>query len=216
MGSSVVTLTFRGKTARFNVTDPDDHIQKHWLRGYFYEQGMLEFIYDHKEEIGTDGLWLDVGAYVGNHSVFFHKMCKAWYLESFEPLYYEDCERNLVDNDYDADMIHRYAVSGSKGTLSMNVNGGMSKVGGGSERSVLAVTVDKMVWSRRVDLMKIDVEGHEQEVLRGARETLENNDVWVFVEVIDGLDAVDAIMEGYGYHRTEHVFNHTPTYLYRK
>jgi FkbM family methyltransferase len=68
--------------------------------------------------------------------------------------------------------------------------------------SIEAVTIDSLQLSR-VDFMKIDVEGHELEVLRGSRQTLERDHPTLMVEVTSPR-TVDYLRSEVGYkqHRT--------------
>lgn len=51
----------------------------------------------------------------------------------------------------------------------------------------------------RISIIKIDVEGHEKELLRGAAETLRDSSVNVLLMEIFGNDELVSIMRGYGF-----------------
>jgi hypothetical protein len=63
--------------------------------------------------------------------------------------------------------------------------------------------------------VKIDVEGYNVPVLRGARQTLQKHRPVVFIECDGDLAEVDRELGDLGYaRRTDLVFNKTPTYLF--
>jgi len=51
-----------------------DHITEMMKPGRFYEADLLDAIY---QRYGTGGVYYDFGAFIGTHSVFFEKVCKA-------------------------------------------------------------------------------------------------------------------------------------------
>jgi FkbM family methyltransferase len=74
---------------------------------------------------------------------------------------------------------------------------------GGIQRVVRTATLDQLVGEHgfeRVDLIKIDVEGHELSVLRGARETLVTYRPTLFLEVkTENADAARSLLGGINY-----------------
>ena len=59
-----------GKTVEFEVRNPQEHIQKNWMVGNFYEtqrNGLLNHIANNEDH---GGKYFDIGASIGNHSVF--------------------------------------------------------------------------------------------------------------------------------------------------
>ena len=63
-------------------------------------------------------------------------------------------------------------------------------------------------------MIKIDVEGMEADVLRGAIETIRKYVPIIYVEIFGDTAEVDDILAPHGYHRHDMVYNATPTYLY--
>jgi hypothetical protein len=76
------------------------------------------------------------------------------------------------------------------------------------EGSVDVVTLDELDIPR-VNLVKIDVEGHEEDVIQGGAETLRRWRPYVIAE-----GRVNSLLSEFGYIRIPLSFATTPTYLY--
>jgi FkbM family methyltransferase len=141
------------------------------------------------------GVALDVGANVGAYALLFG----AWVrpggrVYAFEPApdAFGGLSRHVALNDL-ADVVTpvRAAAAGRSGTATLHVDGisGANRLGegGGSAVEVEAVTIDDFCARERIrpSLIKIDVEGAELEVLRGARDTIRagGDGLAVFVEM---------------------------------
>ena len=97
----------------------------------------------------------------------------------------------------------RFALSAEPGVLEMDPvddYDGRVQVGGGGD-PVEARTLDSFRFPR-VDLIKLDVEGHEYECLQGARMCLENGETVFVVEILHANEDKDHILtlfSNYGY-----------------
>ena len=76
LGSPTAKFELRGNASAYT------HIQRHWRRGRFYEAAMLDYI----RERYQGGQFLDIGASLGNHSVYFALYCGASEVMAFEPV----------------------------------------------------------------------------------------------------------------------------------
>lgn len=128
---------------------------------------------------------LDVGAYIGNHTVFFSKICGASEVESFEPVRtsFRALERNVLINDINA-KIHNIGLGAESGEARAVLN--PSNMGGSGLQPTSGGGIKIMVLD---DLnlapfraMKIDVEGMAFEVLKGARRSITANRPSIHVE----------------------------------
>jgi hypothetical protein len=76
------------------------------------------------------------------------------------------------------------------------------------------VTLDEVLGEPRIDVIKIDVEGWELDVLRGATVTLERHRPLLYIEAMQNqFDAVRAHLSAAGYVCWKR-FNATPTFLF--
>lgn len=248
--NSTTEIFLHGQRIKLPVRDPHEYLQRHWARGEIYEHGlfgtdpirraagaiasrvskrvrgqewlgMLGYI----ETRYRGGTFLDVGACIGNHSLFFAVACAAEHVIAFEPsadlaAYFREVMK-LNGLEERVELIEM-AAGEKEGTVRFEgaraKNIGMGKV---SDRGVVEVpvtTIDRVIRERKlrdIALVKIDVEGYNVPVLRGARRMLEARRPDVFVESEDDLSDVDRELDAMGYYRrTDIVFNKTPTHLY--
>ncbi len=156
------------KVNGFWVPTNDIHIED-WRAGKpFTQNKCLQKFIDYCEEKNLKfNHILDIGAWVGTWSVAMNKYCGR--VIAFEPdaLHYECLVKN-VPEDVET---HQLAVGQHLKTISLsNDNFTQSKRVIG-EGTIPMVTVDSLK-ILDIDLIKIDVEGYEMEVLKGAKQTL--------------------------------------------
>jgi FkbM family methyltransferase len=173
---STVEFTLHGQDVALYLPDPTDLIQKKILqRNGFYEPTLLEAI---RARVHRGELCVDVGAHLGNHTVFFAKICGMRVL-AFEPQpdIYEILRRNVELNGVDEQVTTFNLALGEadgRGTLTRALphNTGSARLRLDEAGSIRVATLDEHVGDRKVSLIKIDVEGFELEVLKGAERTI--------------------------------------------
>jgi FkbM family methyltransferase len=214
------TIEFQtnGTLVRFHLPMPQDHIQRLILHSNaFYEQSMLE---DIGPRLPEGGLVLDIGANIGNHTVFFAKVLGAKVL-CFEPnpAVQAILKANVdLNNLGDRVEVHNIALGAEAGTGRVEnenpSNLGMAKVVR-SDGGVRIARLDDIIKNEHVDLVKIDVEGMESDVLRGATATLHRCRPLLLIEcgTLESLTSVEAQLRPLGYRKIK-VYNDTPTYLF--
>lgn len=151
-----------------------DHISTHISVFGFYEREQLEMIFkalSPLEQSFKNGRALDIGANIGNHSIYYSSHFKN--VDSFEP--HPRIAQLLRFNTDPAENItvQEYGVGDENTTGMMNEvenNIGASSIGKGNIEINIR-TIDSFNFDD-VEFMKIDVEGFEKQVLRGARETI--------------------------------------------
>jgi FkbM family methyltransferase len=149
--------------------------------------------------VAPGGVVVDVGANVGETLLNFARLVgERGQVIGFEinPSTYGRCIRNISLNPFKNVRLFDVGLGSESGSLALarpNArNSGEDRIaqkGGQSGIDVTVTTMDSFVAEHalaRVDLVKIDVEGFEMNVLRGARETLERFRPRLFIEVSDG------------------------------
>lgn len=156
--------------------EPKEYISSYLNKGTFYEQPLLDYI-DSKYG-GKISDVVDVGANIGNHSVFFYEIMAINKITAFEPN--PENYRRLVKSAPFA-TTHQIALSNKSGTVSSiphPTNMGASYCTDGGD--IKCATLDSFELSPQ--LVKIDAEGMECAVLEGARETIKKHRPIMFVE----------------------------------
>ena len=159
--------------------DANDHIIKRITKTKtFYEIELLNYLLVRAPK---GGVYIDIGANIGNHAVYFGKFL-ASHVVCIEPSpkIAKLLKRNLTENQVDNHVIVGCALGSVGGEGRMlypdNDNIGMTKVvsntGGGNGEMVEIRTLDEVFeslnMSEQISLIKIDVEGMELDVLKGA------------------------------------------------
>jgi len=206
-------IRYGNKTITMAVSDPDDLIQKRHVHGRFYEIEELEYI---RTLLPPNSTVADVGANVGNHSLFFSQVCRAACVIAFEVN--EEAiallRRNVAINRDEAIDLSNVgcAVGNGSGFVKVKSKGSLHNLGSATFVACPDVSgyrteaLDKLLDSRDVDFIKIDVEGMEFDVLEGALETIRRSRPILFVEVRkNDLDRYFSLMKSMNY-RTERTF----------
>jgi FkbM family methyltransferase len=213
------------------VVDAEDIVARDIREaGAFYEVELLE-------HLGTrgplGGVYIDVGANVGNHAVFFGRFL-ADHVVAVEPhpALVRILERNLEANGVREYSLLACAVGAQPGLAGLwqppapGINHPRTQVRelaapGRGELLVPVVPLDDLLdrlaprlAGRPVTCMKIDVEGMELAVLRGARRLLDTHRPQLVVELV-GEEArrdVGEFLGALGYRHTGRRFCWAPTY----
>jgi FkbM family methyltransferase len=156
----------------------------------FFEINFLDYIA--KKYNNQTGI-LDIGANIGNHSLFFAKFLNCEMVYSFEPFprNVELLKKNL-NNFANKSKIYEIALSNKEGTMPL-YNSQAGNFGGFSlysysngssfivNPSINVITLDSLNLDN-ISMIKIDVENHENEVLEGAKQTILRNKPIIFIE----------------------------------
>ena len=185
---SIVRIQIEGTSFFFAVDNNTDLIQRHHLRGKFYEIEELEIIRKH---FPKNGVFLDIGANVGNHTLYALKMLGASKSIVIEPnkVAYDLLVTNIVLNSLEEKCDFSGIGMGLSDTEveNMGVNFNSKNVGGGrlieGEGDIPTQTGDSLIGDQVVDFIKLDVEGMELAVLQGLENTISRFRPPLFIEV---------------------------------
>jgi len=203
------------RTQRQLVTFAFDDVSRQINTHGVYERQELETFFAWAESI-RPGLFrettaLDLGANIGNHSLFFSDHFKE--VHAFEP---NDrtfkvlmLNAGLVDNIF----CHQVGLSDHTATAHFRINPsnlGASRVVSSPEAGttkVKLVSLDSVVSGLQdIKLIKVDVEGHDHAALVGAKQTIASHKpIILFEQLVEdtalGESATVALLRSYGYGR---------------
>ena len=152
----------------------------------FYEQEILE---DLAKYIPDDAVILDIGANIGNHSLYWAKICGAKKIHAFEPIKttFEMLEKNISLNGLEKVIIpHNIALGERAGfgdiAVYLSHNIGFTNIKESPYGFPIAALDDIDLGRGKIDFVKIDVEGFELKTLAGMKGTLKKHKPAVFIE----------------------------------
>ncbi|ABD55279.1 FkbM family methyltransferase [Jannaschia sp. CCS1] len=176
------------RTVRFATQMARDPIQRSHRKGAFYEPEELALM---REFLPDGGTFLDIGANVGNHSLYAGLFCAARRIIPFEPnpLAYRLLILNMVMNDLHARTVFDYVGFGASDVdregfamseRRKNLGAARMMAGAGD---IATLRPDDFLHDETPDFIKIDVEGMEMQVLRGLQKTIKRTRPVLLVEV---------------------------------
>ena len=215
-----------GKTIKLHLPDRSDHIQRSIaLTNNFYECGMLHDMRERAKLLqgtaSTIPVAIDVGANIGNHTIFLATQTDMPVI-ALEPAAgsFAVLDRNIALNELQDKVTAINKGAGAQpARAQLQIrdphNWGMNRLDLDDAGDIPVITLDSIVGERPVALMKIDVEGMELDVLRGATQILTRDRPLLYIEASDDAQRqlIDSFLVAFGYHRQAR-FNDTPTYLY--
>lgn len=163
---------------------------EHYLN-HDYEKFSLQIL---KNNLNKNSLFVDVGAHYGAYSLYAAKEAKSKVIalepvsENFQ-LLNENVQINKLDGLIQT---YNYAVSDTDGEAVFNIPWASDSAGFYEhpnahtirKQKVIVRRGDNIVGSKRVDMIKIDTEGHELMVLKGLGKTLRANpDAQLIIEI---------------------------------
>jgi FkbM family methyltransferase len=141
---------------------------------------------------GTD--ILDIGANIGWNSLMFSDYGPV---HSFEPIFHEVVSKNISQNVLkNLVILHPYGLSSEKTKTDMflpNIEYGKCNYGGSTlhphnhQSNAISVDLKKLddVYTGIPSVIKIDVEGHELDVLKGGMNVIERHKPSIYIEIFD-------------------------------
>ena len=194
-----------------------DYIQQKILtEGTYYEYANLNYICKEwnngviSQNI-KEGCILDIGANIGNHTLYFFFECGIKKAICFEPIEstYNILKRNLEINDIIQNVsLVKSAVGASNGTASIShydiSNIGSTQISLNNSGDITVMSIDSMHIENNINLVKIDVEGFEKDVIDGSKETLAKCKPYIMIEIQpENFDYISNELSKMGYKYTQ-------------
>ena len=184
----VAVCDIEGRSFRFASDRLEDPIQRQNRNGRFYEEEELSLI---KTHLPAKSTFVDIGANVGNHSIYVAAFLEPVKVIPFEPnpLAYKLLLANVVMNGFQDVFELQHLGLGLSDTKEhgfgmsaqeRNLGGARLMAGGGD---IKTVTGDDALAGETPDFIKIDVEGMEMQVLAGLQSTIDRCKPMMLIEV---------------------------------
>ncbi|ROO24656.1 methyltransferase FkbM [Salinisphaera orenii MK-B5] len=203
------TYTHAGR--RITV-DAGDRVGREMLKNGFTEQPFVALVRRHFTDV--EGCFLDIGANLGNYALALAPHYRQTYAFEPNPVSFRLLQQNAHDNPSLGIEPIRMGLSAHTGTAAFYPNNagnsgasGLEKKRPGGERIEVEIARGDDFLPRFapfVAAIKIDVEGHELDVLRGLERTLERDRPVIFMEWLTdtmrtkgGFDALRALLPDY-------------------
>ena len=198
---------------------PLDFIQRHIVdSGTYFEEDILHEL---DAYIPDNAIILDIGANIGNHSLYWGLQRKAKIIHAYEPVKgtFEILKRNIEINHLeDVVKCHNIALSDSPSNATFKSyrleNIGDTHLTANDDGDMKMLPLDSMDLDvENIDFIKIDVEDYELHVLAGMTGILRKYKPLVFIESLPHLyPSMNRFMEEHGYLKVKDYDHHN--YLY--
>ena len=193
---------------------PNDYIMQCMTKGRLYESDLLGEIY---RRYGKGGVYVDFGAFIGTHTMFFSKMCEADLVIAVEPnemsytILTENLKRNSISN-VDAfncavgEKPHRgtpIKCGINEGTFGVMLSDGVS--------GTIPIIAASALITAPPKLIKIDCENSSLSVLLGCMPVILEHKPVIVIETDEMT--TDELIKSAGY-KLYDTFGQTPTNIY--
>ena len=160
-----------------------------------------------RDSIQDGDVFADVGANIGGYSIFAASYGAEVYAFEPVPSTFELLKRNIKVNPGFEDKIHPVmkVISDSEGMVTFTIDSDTTNkvisddsivINGSKVEKIPSVTLDEIV--DKVNVLKIDTEGHEKSVLKGAGRILSSNDLRLII-LEDPDDEIKSLLMSYGF-----------------
>ena len=173
-----------------------DYIQQRIItEEKYYEQDVLNHIcFEWHDGVIHEkiqqGCLLDIGANIGNHTLYFFYECGIKKAFCFEPILstYLILQKNIALNHLNKKTtLINAAVGAQTGLASVShydeTNIGSTQITKDSSGAIKIISIDSLNIKEHIDFIKIDVEGFEKSVIDGCISTIERDKPYIMIEI---------------------------------
>ena len=184
----------------------DDGVVLKYLWKDKYENLALNLWYKVTRE---EGFCIDIGAHTGIYSIIGSLNKKLPLMISIEPYFlnYARLLDNLKINSFSLQNCFLFAASNQNGVMKFeiptnayHIHTSAGKISDKGSMSVNTIMIDSINFTKKVIAIKIDTEGHEFNVLEGAKKTIQINKPEIFFEINkENLNLCINFLKKFGY-----------------
>ena len=213
----------------FIPNSPQDLIQTYMLNARdFWERDLLKKL---DKYICQDSIILDIGANIGNHTIYWGKITKVKRIYAFEPIAstYRILEKNIQINNLSTVVKSFNYCLGDKSTQARirkghytpdNIGATSLEANNGGGICIHALDdIDEIKRETEIHFCKIDCEGFEKWVLLGMKQTFLRCRPIVLIESFPGIEQFDFVydfMRKLGYEEPEAMGESNYLFVYDK
>ncbi len=158
---------------------------------------------------------LDIGANIGNHSIYFAKECLAGKVISFEPIEqtFKILQKNIKLNELQDIIIPYNFGIGEEQSYASASDYDLTNIGGitlqnTSNGNIKIFSIDELNLNENISLIKIDVEGFEEKVIKGSLKTIKKYMPMIMIEAWEKSNTICPIIKmlcklGYDFKRID-------------
>ncbi len=201
------SFLYNGRLVRI-ACETTSRIDESLRAGHLYEHKMLGYI----ARTAKSGAFVDVGGNCGQHSIFFALFCPSTKVTTFEP-FPEHCKlimENIANNNL-MEKVRLYPIG-----LSSQLDVFETKTNSAVHARRYMATCARLddVIDMAVSVVKLDAEGMELEILKGARNLLRRYQPALYIEAQtdEYRGEISEYLSSFGYKMTNIRFGSSLTY----
>jgi len=184
-----MNLNIEQKNGIFYPIENNCPVVNAMLKNNIWEKKITKIFNDYVKE---DWICIDVGTYIGLHSLTLSKLCDKVIGFEAQPLIYECLKNTLIIKNITNVKLYNIALSNKKGNTRIftNNDGNASLEGIRDHKFKYNFNTNTDILDNydipKVDLIKIDIEGSEWEMLEGAVELITKHRPMIILETFRG------------------------------
>jgi len=205
---NIIFLNYKNLKLEINMEDSFDRV--FLFKGY-WEDDQIDYLINYSNNNLID-MFIDIGSNAGLYSLMFAKNNLDIKILSYEPIKttYEKQKRNIKLNNLNQNIeVFNYGLSNRSGEAYFETKTSYNykqsstyKVSSQGDQVCELNIFDKISNIKNNNLIiKIDVEGHEKQVLEGMERTLSQNSVLLQIEIFDeNFENINNFLLKQGFH----------------